>query len=167
LNVVADYVSNLIDFGDYEIAPDAFEFVCVRAGQVPEVDLFATAYNRKCGIFFSNTFEPGSAGIDAFNYDWSVFHLCWIFVNPAMICRAILYAEACHANILVLVPQWKNSYFYPFVQNFKDCEACKKVLILSGKMMFRAGFDQTTIFSERYDGNVEIWHLDFRLCSSH
>jgi hypothetical protein len=54
--LVADYVSNLIDFGDYEIAPDAFELVCVRAGQIPEVDLFATAYNRKCGTFFSNTF---------------------------------------------------------------------------------------------------------------
>jgi hypothetical protein len=84
-----------------------------------------------------------------------------------MICRAILYAEACHANILVLIPQWKNSYFYPFVQSFKDDAACKNVFILSGKMMFRAGFDQTTIFSERYDGNVEIWHLDFRLCSDH
>jgi hypothetical protein len=129
------------------------------------VDLFATAYNRKCGTFFSNTFELGSAGIDAFNYDWSLFHLCWIFVNLSLIGRAILYAEMCRANILILVPQWKNRYFYPLVHSFRNCAACKNVIVLSGKMMFKAGFDQSTIFSEKYDGNVEIWHLDFTICS--
>jgi hypothetical protein len=161
LNVVADYVSNLIDFGDYEIIPEMFDVVCDRVGYIPEIDLFATAYNRKCNMFFSNTFEPGSAGIDAFNYDWSLYQLGWIFIQPVLIGRAVLYAEKCRANVLLLVPQWKNSYFYPLVRSFVNSTAFVSVNDFSGKKMFRAGFDQNTIFSEKFDGNVEIWHLNF------
>jgi hypothetical protein len=160
--LVADYVSNSIDFHDYEVVPEKFEFICQKLQKFPEVDLFANAYNAKCHTFFSATFEPGSAGIDAFCYDWSKFYLSWIFVQPSMIGRALLFAQACKAYILILIPQWKFSYFYPILQQLKLTRAFRNVAVFDGKSLFRGGFDANTIFSENYKGNVEIWELDFK-----
>jgi hypothetical protein len=162
LNMVADFISNSIDFADYEIVPEQFENICREFQMYPDVDLFANSYNAKCHDFFSVSFEPGSIGVDAFEYDWSVFHLGWIFVQPSLISRALLYAERCKAHVIILIPQWKSSYFYPMIQKLRYSRQFSNMAIFAGKNMFRAGFDATTVFSEKYDGNVEIWELNFK-----
>jgi hypothetical protein len=162
LNMVADFISNSIDFADYEIVPDQFEHICHELQMYPDIDLFANSYNAKCHDFFSVSFEPGSIGVDAFKYDWSVFQLGWIFVQPSLIGRALLYAERCKAHIVILIPQWKSSYFYPMIQNLRNSRQFGNMAVFAGKNMFRAGFDATTVFSAKYDGNVEIWELNFK-----
>jgi hypothetical protein len=128
----------------------------------PDIDLFANSYNAKCHDFFSVSFEPGSIGVDAFKYDWSVFHLGWVFVQPSLIGRALLYAERCKAHIVILIPQWKSSYFYPMIQKLRNSRQFCNMAVFAGKNMFSAGFDATTVFSSKYDGNVEIWELNFK-----
>jgi hypothetical protein len=92
LNVVADFISTEIDYDDYEILPLAFEAVCNSTGMRPDVDCFANSSNAKCKTFFSPAWCPNTAGVNAYNYDWGVFNLCWIFVQPSQISRALTYA---------------------------------------------------------------------------
>jgi hypothetical protein len=160
INLIADYVSNSIDFADYEVVPEKFELLCNTLGKRPDVDFFANSYNAKCATFFSATFEPGTTGINAFNYNWAAYGLGWIFVQPALILRALFYAKCCKCHVLILIPQWKFSYFYPMFLELHS-QAFKKRTIFPGKDMFRAGFDATTIFSDRYAGNVEVWEFNF------
>jgi hypothetical protein len=161
LNIVADFISTEIDYGDYEVLPAAFENLCNTTGRRPDVDCFANDYNAKCKKFFSPVWCPNTSGVNAFNYDWSVFELCWIFVQPSLISRALNYAQKCLAHVLVLVPQWKNSAFYPQLLDFKSSSSCKNVWIFDGANMFSPGFDINSVFSERYNGNVELWEFKF------
>jgi hypothetical protein len=80
INLVADYVSNTIDLADYEMKPEKFELLCNKLGKRPDIDLIANSYNAKCKKFLIATFEPGTAGINAFNYNWAAYGLEWIFV---------------------------------------------------------------------------------------
>jgi hypothetical protein len=61
----------------------------------------------------------------------------------------------------MLVPQWKNSSFYPDLLNLKSSSACRMVAVFDGRLMFRAGADPHTYFSEKFRGNVEVWELQF------
>jgi Reverse transcriptase (RNA-dependent DNA polymerase)/RNase H-like domain found in reverse transcriptase len=69
LNLTADFISTQIDYMDYEIIPEAYLHVCNSLNRVPDIDLFADSRTAKCTKFFSATFSPGAAGVDAFNYD--------------------------------------------------------------------------------------------------
>jgi ribonuclease HI len=161
LNLVADFISTEIDYGDYEIIGTKFKEICTSLNRFPDVDCFANNRNAKCETFFSPAMCPDTSGVDAFCYNWGEFGLCWIFVQPSMICRALIYARRCKANILLLVPQWKNSYFYPLLLDYSKLSAFQKVSVFPGKGLFKAGFDANTIFSDKYAGNVEVWHFSF------
>jgi hypothetical protein len=78
-----------------------------------------------------------------------------------MICRALIYAMRCKANILLLVQQWKHSHFYPLLLEYRKLKAFRNMHVFPGKNMFRAGFDINTLFSEKYYGNVEVWEFSF------
>jgi RNase H-like domain found in reverse transcriptase len=118
LNNVADTMSALVDYADYEIAPEGFELICDTLKVRPDTDLFANSVNRKCNVFFSAVFCPETAGVDAFQYNWSQLGLCWIFVPPSFVGRVLSYAKTCKAHILLLVPQWKYSFFLPVAFRF-------------------------------------------------
>jgi hypothetical protein len=119
LNNVADAISVTVDYADYEVAPASFEHICYTLGVRPITDLFANSVNRKCAVFFSATFCPGTAGVDAFNYLWSQLGLCWVFTQSSMIGRVLTAAKTCKAHLLLLVPQWKYSYFYPLLLDLR------------------------------------------------
>jgi hypothetical protein len=161
LNNVADTVSVFVDYADYQVAPEGFELICSTLHVRPATDLFANSVNRKCNVFFSAVYCPETAGIDAFQYNWSQLGLCWIFVPPSMVGRVLSYAKNCRAHILLLVPQWKYSYFYPMLIDLKNTDAFVAVSCFNGAGMFVAGTDKNTYFSDLYRGNVEIWELKF------
>jgi hypothetical protein len=161
LNIVADHVSNLIDYADYEIVPERFVTICSSLGVEPDIDLFANFANRKCKRFLSATFEPETSGVDAFNYNWSLLGTGWVFVQPSLIGRVLNFAKTCKSHIVVLIPQWKNSYFYPLVKDVASSRNCKGILVEPGMGLFQAGFDKTTVFSDKFNGNVEVLDLNF------
>jgi hypothetical protein len=163
LNLIADYISTEIDYADYEIVPEVYLGICNNLSRFPKVDRFASTTNAKCEVFFSAVFCPRTAGVDAFRYDWSNLGLNWIFVQPAVILRAVAYAQKCGAHILLLVPQWKSSHFYPVLMRLKNKSVCKTVAVFDGRGMFKAGTDKLTYFSDNYVGNVEVWELDFHV----
>jgi hypothetical protein len=48
------------------------------------------------------------------------------------------------------------------IQKLRNSRQFCNMAVFAGKNMFRAGFDATTVFSSKYDGNVEIWELNFK-----
>jgi len=163
LNQVADLISKEVDFHDYSVKKLFFEAVCADVGCVPDVDLFADNVNCKVNFFFSQTVCPGTMGVDAFSYDWSEYGLCWIFVQPKLILRVLNYLKCCRAKALVLVPQWKTSFFYPELIKLKSTQWCKKVLVYSGVNVFVQGSDPTSYFGPCYNGNIEVWCIDYTI----
>jgi hypothetical protein len=158
---MADFLSKEIDFDDYQVSNEFFQEVCRDMGLSPEVDLFADERNTKAPKFFSLSYCQGTLGVNAFYYDWSLRGLNWIFVPPRLILRAINHLELCKAAAFILVPQWKTSYFYPFLQKLRTTSAYKKHLVYSGKNIFILGADTSSYFGPSYNGNVEVWYLDF------
>jgi hypothetical protein len=130
LNLTADFISTQIDYEDYQVIPEAFEHICDSLQRFPDFDLFADSSNAKCNKFLSATYCPGTVGVAAFNYDWSSFGLAWIFMAPRLILRALNYAKVCKAHILILVPQWKHSYFYPALDKLRVSTHCLMVAVL-------------------------------------
>ena len=84
----------------------------------------------------------------------------WIFAAPRLILR-IIHLQLTRAEALLLVPQWKTSYFYPILHSNRRTTLCKKKLVYGGNGVFTAGTDTKSYLGPSYNGNVEIWHLSF------
>ena len=161
LNNIADFLSKTIDYEDYSITDVFYATICSDFGLTPLVDLFANTKNTKARKFFSLTYCPGCLGVDAFNYDWSKNGLNWIFAAPRLILRILRNLQNTQAEALLLVPQWKTSYFYPILNNFRKTNFFKRKLVYGGEHVFISGTDTKSYFGPHYNGNVEIWHLNF------
>jgi hypothetical protein len=74
--------------------------------------------------------------------------------------RAINHAINCKAEVLLLIPQWKNSHFYAMCKNISK-EFIRKVIVFDAKNVFQHGFDKTSYFGPEYRGNVEVYWLNF------
>jgi len=164
LNFVADYLSNCYDFDDHQITMEFFAQITKTTKVLPIVDRFACDRTRKVPVFYSATYCPGTSGVDAFNYDWGVGGLNWIFPPLKMIARVLSHLELCKSAGLILIPQWKNAYFYPLLDALKGTPAFKGRWIFGGHNVFIQGSDKTSYFGPSYNGNVEIWHIDFSMC---
>jgi hypothetical protein len=161
LNRMADFLSKEVDYEDYQVTVEFFQEVCGDVGLAPDVDLFADEKNTKAPKFFSLTYCPGTLGVNAFYYDWSLRGLNWIFVPPRLILRAISHLKLCKAAALILIPQWKASHFYPYMLRLKNTPAYKAHFVYYGKNIFLQGADVNSYFGPSYSGNVEVWHIDF------
>jgi hypothetical protein len=161
LNIVADAISNSLDYTDYFVTQDFFNMVAKDFERKPVIDLFANEYNTKCKKYFSLTFTKNACGVDAFCYNWKLYGLGWIFVPPPMILRAIHHLQVTESEAFILVPQWKTSSFYPRLTFLKQSVAFKRMIVYDGKNIFRQGLDLRTYFGPDFQANVEIWHLDF------
>ena len=70
LNVEADSFSKTFDWDDWGVSPHIFEFFNSKWGPY-HVDRFADVSNKMCQLFYSQFWTPGTAGVDAFAFDWS------------------------------------------------------------------------------------------------
>jgi len=162
LNFVADSISRVIDFDDHAVTSEFFTQVCGVTGVTPGVDRFADDRNKKLPVFFSAVYSPGTRGVDAFNFAWNDA-VNWIFPPVKLIARALYHLKATKAAALFLVPQWKNSYYYPILLQQK-CQPCfRGCWVFSGPNMFLQGADASSFFGPHFKGNVEIWYLNYTL----
>ena len=161
INNIADFLSKTIDYEDYSITDVFYNTICADFQCTPLVDLFANNKNAKTKKIFSLTYCPGCLGVDAFNYDWRKNGLNWIFPAPRLILRVLRHLQLTHAEALLLVPQWKTSYFYPILNSYSKTNVFKRKVTYGGKTVFLLGTDTKSYFGPNYNGNVEIWHLSF------
>ncbi|CAC5384810.1 unnamed protein product [Mytilus coruscus] len=75
-NKIADFYSKIFDFDDWHISDIHFKYFNSLWGPFT-CDVFADSNNNKVPMFFSPYWCPGTGGVDAFAYDWSLYN-CWI-----------------------------------------------------------------------------------------
>jgi hypothetical protein len=154
LNNVADILSKLIDYEDYGIKSSVFEEICAAFGKRPVVDCFNT------DLFYSITYCPNTAGIDCFSFNWKMAGLCWLFPPPRLIGKALNHLAECGAEAYLLVPQRKNSYYYPMLKDI-DAKVVQQKIVFDGSNIFVPGIDNASFFGPAYKGYVECYWLKF------
>ncbi len=161
LNNVADLISCTLDYDDFSVTVEFFRIIQQQLRVTFTVDAFANAKNAKVDRYFSITFSKGCIGVDAFNYGWSQTELYWFFPPIAVIGRVINHMKLCKSKGCLLVPQWKNAYFYPLLKECCLAGNVRSVTVYQGSTVLLQGSDPTSYFGPNFRGNVEVWFLDF------
>jgi len=161
LNNVADLLSCYVDLDDFSVTTEFFRLVQQELGAVATLDCFATAENALLARFFSPSFTKNCLGVDAFNYCWAANEVCWLFPPISLICKTVHHLADCHATGLLVVPQWKNAYFYPVLKSLIGTEMLRRVCQYPGGRFLKQGSDPTSCFGPDFKGNLEVWYLDF------
>lgn len=113
LNEKADYLSKMVDYGDWEIIPEIFQPLDNRWGP-RAVDCFATFYNYKVPRFFSRFWNPGSSGVDAFFQAWQGEN-CWVVPSVALLSRALKFMSHSRAQGTLVLPYWSSAPSWPLL----------------------------------------------------
>jgi len=106
---LADEWSKTPDSDNWSVDDQSFKNLDNQFGF--QVDLFADRQNRKVLTFFSQYFQEGSLGVDAFSYSWNDLGMCWV-------CPAVTDLIKTHKRIInskakgvLILPKWLTSSF--------------------------------------------------------
>jgi len=89
-NQLADYISHIQDWDDWQLNPSVFYTLQVKWGPCT-VDHFASYYNTQLPQFNSHYYNPGAEAVDTFTCDWSSEMNWWcspIFLLPRVLRHA-------------------------------------------------------------------------------
>lgn len=109
-NTKADYLSNVIDFDDWQTSDEFFKFIDGMWGP-HTVDRFANAQNAKLQRFNSLFWYPNSEAVDAFSQSWH-FENNWLVPPINLVSRVIKHILHCRAIGTLIVPKWPSAPFW-------------------------------------------------------
>ena len=109
-NVKADYISNIIDYEDWGVTNEFFQFMNKMWGPYT-IYRFASSHNKKLKRFNSLFWNPGSESVDCFCQN-SRDENNWLVV---LIIKAIEYLVSYKAKGTLIVPKWSSSPFWTFI----------------------------------------------------
>ena len=104
LNTTADFYSKLFDYDDWEININIFKFLNNKWGPYT-FDRFADNKNFKVSKFNSQYWTPGTAGVDAFAFDWSG-HNNWVVPPIHCIPNVINHMIYYKSFGTLIIPKW-------------------------------------------------------------
>jgi hypothetical protein len=108
----ADTISKGIYTDNWGVTGDNVAHLLALFGMFT-MDLLAIKLNMKCKRFFSRSWEEGSAGVNAFAWDWS--GECIYAAPPVtLVLRLIKKAAASVCSGVLIIPLWKNAKFWTF-----------------------------------------------------
>ena len=162
-NEMADAVSRLadaIDVDDWGISDEFFKILDKKWGPLT-IDLFANYYNNKCERFYSLFFSPKSSGIDAFTHSWVGEN--GLLVPPiSHIPKALSHAKLCRCEVVLVVPFWTSSAFWPVLGN-NYRRFIVDYIIVKGQNVLKQGLNKNSIFgSNSFRGELIALKLDFK-----
>ena len=116
LNVLADRLSRpgQVLQGEWELCQDTFNHL-TRVWGCPDVDLFATRFNRKLRRFVSLCPDADAISIDAMNTDWSQFRFPYLFPPFGLILECLERIKGSHTTCLIVTPAWTGNAFFPLL----------------------------------------------------
>lgn len=104
LNKRADALSKVPTSDDWQLNPSLFASLDARWGP-HTFDRFANDTNKQLSPFSSYFWCPGTAGLDAFSFDWGN-HNNWINPPFSLIPKVIAHLRLCQAAATVICPWW-------------------------------------------------------------
>ena len=156
INEQADYLSKLIDFDDWGVSREFFEFVDSLWG-VHTIDRFADCHNTKLDRFNSRYWSPGSENVDCFSQNWFSENN-WIVPPINLVVKSIKHLVACKAIGTLIVPNWRSSIFWTMI--FGECNVYKPYVVdvlefNESERIFVQGRNKDTLFgSDKFKGTV-------------
>ncbi|XP_014233125.1 uncharacterized protein LOC106656583 [Trichogramma pretiosum] len=120
-NTEADSLSRLSNLdAEWEISDRAFSKISQTFGK-PEIDLFATASNKKCLKYVSRFPDKKATQIDAFSFSWKNLFF-YAFPPFVLITRTLAKISQEKARGIVLVPVWRNQTWFPLLTQMTEGE---------------------------------------------
>ena len=162
LNEKADYISNIIDYDDWFVTDSFFKRIDAKWGK-HTFDRFANFENRKICRFNSKFWTPGSLGIDAFTFDWSVDNN-WMVPPIYLIPRVLSKLKLDRACGTLIVPKWRSAAFWPMLI---DCYGMFHSFVedyiefTNVKGIFRNG-SVKSIFNDEFKSSVLALRVSFK-----
>ena len=166
-NSKADYLSKIIDYEDWGVTKQFFDFINSMWGP-HTIDRFASPLNAKLSRFNSMFWNPGCEAVDCFCQTWEGENN-WLVPPIALVNRCIKFLVTRKACGTLIVPKWTSSSFWPLI--FKTGSMThsyvKDVLeFQNASSIFEQGSNKNTIFgSEKFYSSVLAVRLDARVAS--
>ncbi|MEW8544538.1 MAG: reverse transcriptase domain-containing protein, partial [Candidatus Thiodiazotropha sp.] len=164
-NAEADFYSKMFDWDDWGVSPHIFEFFNSKWGPY-HVDRFADDSNKKCQVFNSQFWTPGTAGVDAFAFDWSGVNN-WLAPPVCLVPRVLRQLVLNRAFGTLVVPKWQSAIFWPLLidsqsGSFNDL-VVESVEYQKPKHFFVPGSDKNSLFAiSPFVSNILVLRLDAR-----
>ena len=161
LNEAADAVSReaiVVDTDDWGISQSFFDILDSRWGPLT-IDCFSNDYNAKLKRFYSLFNSPGSAGVDAFSFDWHVENC--LLVPPVCVVGATLHhLKLCKGRGVLVVPFWPSASFWPLLLNEFNSFILDHILV-KGKNVLVHGFNTNSLLgSSEFLGRILAIRID-------
>ena len=121
-NVIADRLSRMEENDkEWELNHECFNEIRDKLG-CPDIDLFASEYNKKCKDFCSWRPQKGALFIDAFTVSWTDFYF-YAFPPFAVILKSLAKIKSEKAYGIIVVPAWRNQPWFPMFEKMMvgDC----------------------------------------------
>ena len=112
-NDLADTISKYVDTDNWGIDLETFDFIQEEFG-IFTFDRFADAGNAKVSRFDSRFHCEGAENVNTFTSHWGN-HFNWLCPPINLIGETIHHAKLCKSKGILLVPEWKSSYFWPLL----------------------------------------------------
>ena len=128
------------------------------------VDLFASNLTKKANKFYTKYFCEGTAGVDAFTYDWEL-ECCWVMPPPTLIARTIDHMKTCKAHGIMVIPKWMSSAYWPIIHDVEQYAWGIQLVseYKNPKQFVTACQFGNNIFTEgQFASNVVVLAVDFR-----
>lgn len=123
VNAYADRLSRENDSADWSLPVAVFSEMEARFGP-HTVDWFATHLNTRCGRFFSKTWTPGCAGVDALRHDWHAEN-GWATPPLHLIPMVVDKVVRSDCALTLVAPRWEAQPWY-----WRAVEACTEMIFL-------------------------------------
>ena len=109
---IPDFYSRVRDLSDWGLHNDDLAALLAEIPFVLQVDLFASEYNHRLPIFFSE--RPGftTSGVNALAQDWSLFGPALLVPPPGLITASVHHASLCRSRGLLIAPFWRASDYW-------------------------------------------------------
>ena len=164
-NSLADWYSKIFDFDDWSVSNTHFVYFNKRWGPF-DCDLFADYNNNKVKVFYSRYWCPGTSGVDAFSFDWSI-HNSWIVPPVNLVTKVITHLKLCKGCGVLVVPKWTSAAFWPMLcssdRNEFNYFVKDYIEYMKPSRFFEAGSDKNSIFaSDKLTFNVLVLKIDCR-----
>ena len=122
LNVLADSLSrpNQVIQTEWSLHPHVFQQICQEWG-TPQVDLFATRFNRRLPVFVSPIPDETALTVDALSMSWDGL-LAYAFPPPALLPQVLRKVRESSCQVFLVASAWpKRSWFPDLLDLSVDC----------------------------------------------
>ena len=115
-NILADALSRKsYDGGEAMLSKDILNRAISEFNFDPDIDCFASKYNKQFKKYISRYPDKHAFIIDAFTIDWSHYN-CYLFPPFSQISKVLQKIRNDQATALVVLPRWPTQAWFPMAQ---------------------------------------------------